>query len=268
MVNLGKTQGVLDPRLESTATLGLGATVNSFAYRQGELENHIHSPLEIYGLTGGTMTRKSTSPIIVTGGSGAWGTEIVITHGAVIGGGSATKKFDTNILMVGVVGNASRLTYLEFFSWDPGSPVACTFVTATDKMHVVGTTLANNDKVVLPSIASNTGIDINTVYYVVNKTVDDVELSLTRGGAKVDILGADGAGTFLTLGASDVTGYAPSQNLISETAVCKLTTSADHVSVPMQMARQPCNRRMSCRAYALGGTNAVNFFVGLHTYSA
>lgn len=57
------------PSINNEATLGLAGTANSLSYRIAEVENHFHSAQQVYGLTANTMARKSTSPIVVTGGS-------------------------------------------------------------------------------------------------------------------------------------------------------------------------------------------------------
>jgi hypothetical protein len=201
-------KGNYNPDLVYSA--GLAAAVpNSLGYRVGEIERHFHSPQQSYGGTSAsnpTLVRMSTQAIIVTGGNGVFGTELVLHPGTVIEGGSSVMKFDFNRLRVSAVGSTNNVTAVEFLTWAPGTPKACAFVTGTDKVTDATNTVADNDKIWFPSIASNTGINIYTVYYVRARAAGNFEVSLTRGGGAVDITGADGAGTYETIGASDASG--------------------------------------------------------------
>lgn len=244
--------------LDNRATLGLSGVTDSLSYRIEEMEKHIHSAQQIYGLTANTMARKSTSPIIVTAGSDAWGTELELHNGTVIEAGSATKQFDMNKMFVTAVGTANRVTMLEFYVNELA--VAVTDVTTTDLGNLftkIGHSLSNGNKVMLSSIVTTTGINIYTVYYVVGVAGNDFQVALTVGGAAV-VLTDDGTCSFQVITAT----------LISEEVVSKTATNSDALEKIVQMNRQTCNSRISCRGWAAGGTNAISFFVGLHTYSA
>jgi len=256
---------------DSPAAL-VGGTPGTLGYELAEVENHIHSERHLYGGTAvgnPTILEDSTTPIVVTGGNGAWGTEIIIHPGTVIEGGSATKKFDMNQMYVSAVGAANNLTVVEFLVFSAGTPKAAAAVTATNKITDATNTMANNDKVYFPTIASNTGIDTKTVYFVINRVAGDFEVSLTRGGAAVDVTGPDGAVTYVNLGPSDANGRALTlQPKMSPHYVSKNAVNSDVLQEETGMLRQACNRLISCRAKATGGTNAVSFLVGLHTYPA
>lgn len=56
-------------------------------------------------------------------------------------------------------------------------------------------TFANGDRVMLDDIVTTTGINIDTVYYVINATSNSFSLSLTQGGAAVDLATGDGSCT-------------------------------------------------------------------------
>lgn len=58
---------------------------------------------------------------------------------------------------------------------------------ATDTITEVGTTLANGDAVRFTSVGVSTGIFLNRVYYVVNKSTDAFKVSETKGGTAVTI---------------------------------------------------------------------------------
>jgi hypothetical protein len=42
--------------------------------------------------------------------------------------------------------------------------------------------------------------------------------------------------------------------------------NSDSGAQGIQMSRKVCNYRISCRMKATGATNAVSFFIALHTY--
>jgi hypothetical protein len=73
---------------------------------------------------------------------------------------------------------------------------AYTTVVADNTIEDVAHGLLNGDVVFLTSLANTTGVSINTPYYVVNKTNDDFQLSLTLGGAAIDLTGTDGSGNY------------------------------------------------------------------------
>jgi len=245
-------------KIDSAAVDGLSGTANSLAYKVHEIEKHFHSAQQIYGLTANTMARKALTPIVVTGGNGAWGTELELHNGTVIESGSATKYFDSNKIFVTAVGTPNRVTMLEFYN--NALATAVTDVTLTDEGDLFtkdthGRT--NGDKLMLSSIVDTTGINIYTVYYVVGVAGNDFQVSLTSGGAAVEIT-TNGTCSFQVV----------TPTLITEDVVSKTAVNSDALEKGLQMRRQLCNSRISCRAWAAGGVNAVSFFIGLHTYSS
>jgi len=249
-------------KIDETAVDGLSGISNSLAYRVEEIENHLHSAQQIYGLTANTMARKAVIPIVVTGGNGAWGTELELHNGTVIESGSATKKFDMHEIYVITVGNANRVTMLEFYNNSLAEALTSVAIDETagaveDMFTKTAHGYLNNDKIMLSSIVTTTGINIYTVYYVVNKTDNYFQISKTLGGAVVSVT-SDG-----TCSTQKIT-----TTLISEAVVSKSAVNVNAKAKVIQMGRQLCNSRISCRGWAAGGTNAISFFVGLHTYTA
>lgn len=244
--------------IDGTVSSGLSGTVDSIGYRVAELERHFHNADQLYGLTANTMARKSVTPIVVTGGSDAWGTELEIHNGSTIESGSSTKKFDLGNLYVSAVGNANRITYLEFYANTLATNVAATTQAAADTVTKNGHGLANGTKLMLNTIVTSTGIDIYTVYYVVNQAANTFQLSLTLGGAAVDIQTGDGSCNYQVI----------TQTLMTEAIVSRAGANADVFLQSVRANRYTCNTRVSCRAYAGGGTNAISFFLGVHTYIA
>ena len=245
-------------KIDNAASDGLAGTVNSIGYKVAEIETHLHSAQQIYGLTANTMARKALTPIIITGGSDAWGTELELHNGTVIESGSATKYFDSNKIFVTAVGTPNRVTMLEFYN--NALATAVTDVALTDEGDLftkVGHGRTNGDKLMLSSIVDTTGINIYTVYYVVGVIDNDFQVSLTLGGGAVAIT-TNGTCSFQVV----------TPTLITEDVVSKTAVNSDAMEKAIPMERQLCNSRISCRAKAAGGVNAVSFFIGLHTYSS
>lgn len=68
-----------------------------------------------------------------------------------------------------------------------GTPFRYNTTPATDKVNVVGHGLANGDRVVFINGTPAAGLTEGTHYYVVGATANDFSVSLTLGGAAVDI---------------------------------------------------------------------------------
>lgn len=270
---LGGLVGCGDPpSIDKAATQGLAGTANSLAYRTEELEKHFHGEGMTFGGTSAgdpTLLQDSTTPVVVTGGNNVYGTEVIISKGASIEGGSATKKFDLNMMYVSALGAVNNITQVEFFAFAAGTPKVAAAVTATNKITDATNVVADNDKVFFTSIASNTGIDVNTVYFVRARAAGNFEVSLTRGGAAVDIAGADGAVSYVSLGASDANGRALTlQPRITSTYISKVAVNSDILIQELRMPRKACNSYISVRAKATGASNAISFLLGGHTYIA
>jgi hypothetical protein len=79
-----------------------------------------------------------------------------------------------------------------------GSPLttatACTFTDAGDLVTKTAHGLSNGDLVSFASIVTTTGVIIKTTYYVINATADTFQVSLTLGGAAINLV-TNGTGT-------------------------------------------------------------------------
>ena len=261
-------------RLDNDESLGLSGTHDSLGYKVAEIEKHFHNSDQIFGLTTNAMARKALTPIVVTAGATpAWGTELMLTDGTIIESGNATKKFDLGRIKITVVGTANRNTILEFYTSPIGSPVACTFDftggTHEDMVSCVGHGLTNGDKIVLKAGGGALPAELNnyTTYYVIN--ADHANLfcvSLTSGGAAVEFTDDGGAAFWYPI--NTTTGQQKNtQTLLSECFVSRIATATDAYSVDIRTPRIPCNYRLFCRGIAATGTNAISFFIILHTYS-
>jgi len=219
------------------------------------------SSQQIYGLTT-TLTypivRKGVLPIVITAGSGAWGTEHQIHDGTVIESGNAGMNFDLNRIYISAVGTANRVTYLEFYKNTLATAKTGIVITdATDTFTLIGHGYSDGDKIMLSSIVTTTGLTTYIVYHVVGVAGNDFKVSLTAGGAAVVVGGGNG-----TCSARKVT-----QTLVSECLATRNATTADPIAQDIQTNHLSCDSIISCRGYAVAGTNAVSFFLGLHTYA-
>ena len=276
MTRLGAVSAGGNPsKIDDQAVLGLSGVYDSLAYRVAEIENHVHSGMQSFGATSAsvpTLVRGSVIPVTVTAGNGfgVWGTELILHNGLVIEAGSAVKKFDLHWMKVTAIGTANSPVFHEWNSFAAGTPKAAALVTATNKVTDATNTVADNDKVYFPTIASNTGVVVYEVYYVRSRAAGDFEISRTRGGGAVDITGADGACTYVSLGASTALGgpgggKAALQTWMMDWMVSRAGVLTDATPSMTQHEREACNRLVSCRAYGLAA-NTTTFFIGLHTY--
>jgi hypothetical protein len=261
-------------KIDSAPIDGLLGTPDSLAYKINELEKHFHNSDQVWGLTTNDMARKSLVPIVVTAGqTPAWGTELMLTDGTVIESGSATKKFDLSKIKITVVGTVNRNTILEFYSSPIGTPVACTFdftAGAVEDMVVCAAHgLANGDKIVFKAGGGALPAELNdyTVYYVVNRAAGYFQVSYTVGGAAVEFTDDGGAAFWYPI--NTTTGVQKNtQTLFTEVLTSRIATSTDSYSVYVKSPRIPCNYRLFCRGIAAAGTNAISFFIILHTYNS
>ena len=249
-------------KIDKAPVDGLSGVVDSLAYKVHEIEKHLHNTSQWYGLTGNTLERKGNTVISLTGGNTVWGTEIQIHDGAVIESGSGTKKFDLHEVAVTSVGNANRPTYIEFYYGTRATGVVCTFTNATSKVNKVAHGLVNDTKIMFSTdTALPTGLDANTVYYVINKADDDFEVSLTPSPGSAETFSDDGSGTN--------NYHVLTQTLLSELLVSASATNADAQPYTLRSLRQICSSRIWARAKSTtGGTNVIAFFLGIHTYIA
>jgi len=248
---------IINPDLRPTT--GLAAVYDSIGYMLAELDGHAHSPMQCYGKASDTMSRGAVDQFQLTAGADAYGTELQVHNGTVIESGSATKYFDFNTLFVVAVGTANRATFIEFYYGTQNTGVVCTSDKGTDKITKATHGLSNGTKLMFsPTANLPAGINSYTVYYIINKADNDFEVSLTSGGAKVDITGdAGGAINYHTL----------NQTLLTEIYISMAATNADSVPYVFQSPRVTCNNRLWMRGKAKTGTNTVDMFFGLHTYS-
>lgn len=72
---------------------------------------------------------------------------------------------------------------------DTRNAIACTFTDAGDLVTAVAHGMANNETIVLDEVVTTTGITVGRTYFVINRTNDTLQFSLTAGGAAVALTG-------------------------------------------------------------------------------
>jgi hypothetical protein len=199
----------------------------------------------------------------------------MLTDGTVIESGSATKKFDLNIIYIVSVSAANKISIVEFLYSDINTGVACTFDfsggAAEDIVESVGHGLADGDKVVLKAGAGALPAELNdyTVYYVVNKADDYFQVSLTSGGAAVEFTDDGGAAFFYPIDSAGVAQGAVTQSSATKTVVSMAAVNDDSYPYIIMMPRIGCNQRLFIRAKSESGqTIGIGFLLGLHVYDA
>jgi hypothetical protein len=253
-LNLVKTQTdkMTDVKAQTDKITAIGLDVDI-------VETHCHSSDQWYGIYANVLDRFGSAggfgltPWAVVGGSSLWGTEIIITKGTVIGGA----YFDLNKLKVIAVSTINRMTILQFLKCSSLATNDATIDVSENTIVKATHGLNNNQKLTLSSLVGSTGINIYTVYYVVNKTTNDFQLSLTIGGDAIDITGSDGT-----------VNYDPiTSTILTETAISRQSTTPDTTPTDLNCPRIASGSMISVRAAGNGGVNTVSFYIGLHEYA-
>jgi hypothetical protein len=131
------------------------------------------------------VPRTATSATITL--TGNWGLGTIVSRSFTITDGSTTiTTGNTADLVAGmqVTGTGSPLS----------SPVSVTFQDTGDTVTLVAHGLENDDEVSFAAITSTTGLAVNTIYYIVNKTTDTFQVASTIGGSPLPLT-TDGSGT-------------------------------------------------------------------------
>ena len=126
----------------------------------------------------------SAATITVTGN---WGVGTQVTRTGTTTDGSTTITTDSTTGLVAgmqVTGSGSPLT----------TPVAVTFQDTGDTVTLNSHGLENDDEVSFATIVSTTGLDLNTIYYIINKTTNTFQVAATSGGSALPLT-TNGSGT-------------------------------------------------------------------------
>lgn len=79
----------------------------------------------------------------------------------------------------------------SFTSYSPTPTTGCASDVTLNKITKTGLAVANNTVVCIQGLSSTTGISNDTPYYVVGSATGSIGLSLTKGGAAIDLTGSN-----------------------------------------------------------------------------
>jgi surface protein len=120
--------------------------------------------------------------------TGAWGASGAVTSNSctTTAGSAVITTVNTTGVTVGmqVTNTNTPLT----------TPIAVAFTDSTDTVNLTAHGLSNGDEVSFFTIVTTTGIVINTIYYVVNATTNDFQVSSSFGGTALALTN-NGSGT-------------------------------------------------------------------------
>ena len=267
--------GLTNTELNTFTLDGLAGTEDSVGYYLAELDQHIHHVGQCYGNTANDMTANVPVKFTVVGGNNAYGTELMLTDGTVIEGGSATKKFDAHTLYIVSASAANKISVVQFLYSDINTAVACTFDftagTVEDMVISNDHGLADGDKIVLKAGGGALPAELvdYITYYVVNKDTNYFQVALTVGGSPVAFTDDGGACFWYPINAAT-----PVQGAVTQsTATCFIHSAAavnsDSLPLSVGMPRISCNKRLFIRALSeTGSTISIGFLIGLHIYNA
>jgi hypothetical protein len=249
------------------------ATVNSLAYFLRQISEHNHGYEQLFGNTSNDMAADIPIKFTVVGGDNAYGTELHIHDGTTIESGSSTKYFDFDTLYIVSASAANKISVVQFLYSDINTAVACTFDDAghADGDDVVISSahgLSNGDKVVLKAGggALPSGVNDYTTYYVVDSKTDTFNVSLTSGGAVVDLVDDGGACFWYPINSSV---QSATQSNLTKKFISMAAVNADALPVTLKSPRILCNKRLFVRALSeTGQTVSIGFLIGLHTYDS
>ncbi|GEM_PF-2130183 len=109
---------------------------------------------------------------------------------------SGTTLGSTTVTLSGT--NTGLASGMEVYGTGLSLARAVTFTDAGDLVNRAAHGLANGMKISFSSITSTTGIAVNTPYYVVNKTNDTFQVSLTLGGVAIALV-TNGSGNLIAI---------------------------------------------------------------------
>jgi len=212
-------------------------------------------PSAWYGLTSNKIVANAAGYVRVTGGNGAWGTELWLYDGATI----TSNYYNLQKLFIMASENANRKTHLEIFGATKGAEIAGAFKNTGNLVQIAKNVIADGTKVVLGATLPSE-VNVNTVYYTVGYSAgagtdpNTIQLSLTEGGGAI------------TLG-SDTTGklWPITQETLLSTRVNSAAAGKD---IPDNVGCKaiPGTTMLTARTWGIGGTNYLDLYLGINHY--
>lgn len=233
-------------------------TIDSTYTEVIELAKHIHSSNYVYGLNTVApivLTRPSTTPIRVTGGTDVFGTAILLDKGA---GAINQLKYDIGKLQVVAVETANTPTIVRFYSATAGGAVAYTMEADDETVTAVGHGVINGDRVIFDTVVGGYthGITPSIVYFVRDMSGNTFKVEHASGGGVVAI-DADLSGNIKKLTTAFNT----------EVIVSMAGTNVDAMPLTFPAPRILSASMLYCEARSHGAAKWVDFFIDLHTYA-
>lgn len=229
-----------------TAILNVSSMSNSEAYS--------------FGLASGLMSEGSTTPIVVTGGNAAFGTQVLLYKG----GGLPDSKNYAHFrgLNVTAVTAANKNSLLKFFLGSLGSAVAYTMEADDEIVTAAGHGLADGNMVIFDTMSPDEthGVTKSIVYFVRDMSGSTFKVALTSGGAAVTI-DADLSGNIRKITA--LTGD------VGELVVSRAATTCDSNLDPLVASQRAGGSDVIFAAAKSesGSTVGISFFLGASCYS-
>jgi hypothetical protein len=222
-----------------------------------EVERHLHGSNYVYGLTTSNpilLTRPSTTPIRVTGGSDAFGTSVLLDKGTMAGA-----YYDPGKIQVVAVETANVPTIIRFYSATLGGAVAYTWEADDEIVTASGHGLVDNDRVIFDTMSPDEthGATRSIVYHVINMSGSTFKVALTSGGAAVTI-DQDLSGNIKKV----------TPTFATEIAVSMAATNSDSGPITFPCPRIASTSTLYCEARSHGAAKYVDFFLDLHTYAS
>jgi predicted enzyme related to lactoylglutathione lyase len=220
-------------------------------------DGHFHCSNYVYGQAAAApfwITRPSTNPIRVTGGTDVFGTSVLLDKGGVISG----TWYDPSGLQVVAVETANIATIIRFYSAVLGTGVAYAMEADNEIVTASGHGLIDGDRVIFDTMAPDEthGVTRSIVYHVRDMSGTTFKVALTNGGAAVTI-DAD-----LTGNIKKVTPTFTTEKLVSMAA-----TNADSAQLTVPTPKILSASALYCEARSHGASKWVDFFIDLHTYA-
>ncbi len=220
-------------------------------------DQHFHVANKVYGKSATTslMVQDSCAPLTVEGGDDAYGTEVLLCKA-----GFAGSYFDPGEIQVVAVDTINSPTIIALYAGGAGSGVAMTAEADDDIITAAGHGVVDGDLVFFDDLATEAnGINKSTVYYVRDMSGTGFKVSLTSGGAAINITGDIVSGTVKKI-------IAPAKQ--TEIMVCMSALNVDCQPITVACPRIPSSDVFWCRAKSKAGdTNLVSFFLNAHSYT-
>jgi len=233
-------------------------TIDSTYTEVVELAKHVHSSNYVYGLNAVApiiLTRPSTIPIRVTGGTDVFGTSILLDKGD---GAINQLKYDVGKIQVMAVETANVPTIIRFYSATAGGAVAYTMKADDEIVTAAGHGVVNGDRIIFDTIVGGYthGVTPSIVYFVREMSGNTFKVELTSGGGVVAI-DADLSGNIKKL----------TTTFNTEVIVSMAATNADSGPATFPAPRILSASMLYCEARSHGASKWVDFFLDVHTYA-